>query len=71
MNAGQKRVWQELVNHGAADFQAGKIGLSWCENCSDFTEDNVKDLSRGCVGHPDGWEAPDIVGYCVECELEK
>jgi len=71
MNLGEERVWQDLVDDGIVEFQANKMGLSWCENCEDYTNDNVKDLSRGCVGLPDYWIPPEIVGYCVECGGEK
>ena len=71
MNIGEERVWKDLKDDGIADFQAEKMGLSFCENCEDYTEDNVRDLSKGCTGDPDTWEAPDPVGYCVECGGEK
>ena len=71
MNTGEKSVWESLIENGSASFQAGKMGLSFCENCEDYTEDNVRDLSKGCTGDPDTWEAPNPVGYCVQCAKEK
>jgi coenzyme F420-reducing hydrogenase beta subunit len=46
------------------------LELSYCDHCEDYQPTEVKDLSRGCVGHPDDWEAPNIIGYCSECGRE-
>tara|TARA_R110000823_G_scaffold268964_1_gene388784 strand:+ start:289 stop:504 length:216 start_codon:yes stop_codon:yes gene_type:complete len=71
MNTGERSVWESLIENGSASFQAGKMGLSFCENCEDYTEDNVRDDSKGFTGDIDTWECPNPVGYCIPCGEEK
>ena len=72
MNTTNKQlIFEHLEGSEAFNDILFKLELTWCDRCEDYTEDNVQDESKGCTGHPDSWEAPDIVGYCVDCGIEK
>lgn len=71
MTDNMQKIFQSLEEDGIIAERAEKLKMSWCDTCDDYTEDNLHDYSKGCTGHPDTWEAPDVICYCDDCGDEK
>lgn len=70
MTTNKELIFEQLVFTDEFDKALDQLGMSWCDTCKDYVTIDFKDHSKGCTGHPDTWEAPNIVAYCDECGIE-
>ena len=70
MTPNKQKIFEYLEDSEAFDNALEELKLSWCDHCEDYTSFRLHDYSKGCNGHPDTWEVPDVVAYCHECGME-